>query len=205
MKKILDYENILYSFFNQKHIISDTNIKELLYDTDAFIFGGCLRDIISKDFENVNVIDIMCLSKSFDIIMNRLEDLGYSKKCITNIYFDNGLRKELDFYVFSFKKDYFKEIQLILCYPPFQFIREDSFNEKKSFKFLCEKLSSVDLSTSGLIFNPEYGFYESIKGALQDCLNKRFRILGKNEMFHENRTEQRKNKLIKNGWKCIDF
>ena len=61
-------------------------------------------------------------------------------------------------------------------------------------------LSQVDISACGVFYDGRH-IVETHPGAIEDCLNKQFRVLESNAMYQQNRIIIRIEKLEKRGWK----
>jgi hypothetical protein len=170
----------------------------LFENTDYLvIYGGSLRDIISKN--TINDIDIMCLPHSMETAIKALTDNGYFyidlyTKDVLNMYDDLHVIFEPKTYINSKGKKV-------------QFIRPSvnstlSRNRPRVFTDLdvlvysfIELLKNIDLSCCGLFWDGEE-LFESYIGSVKQCEERKFVELPRNTMYNRHRIDDRKRKMI---------
>ena len=155
------------------------------------VFGGAVRDIIAG--LPINDVDILCGSKSADLLDNILTKNGFvfieslAPKDLASVYNDIQIICEPHTYV---KGD--RVIQVIRP-------RQHPDGYRGSFDFL---ISNVDLSCCGVSWNGRE-IIESVKDAVSHCRMRRFKEVKFAKMKHERRLMHRKYKLIDRGWEEI--
>lgn len=176
-----------------KYLEFDSSL--LFKDTDYLvIFGGSLRDIISKN--TINDIDIMCLPKSMEAAIDVLTKNNY-------------------FFVDLFSKDIlnmYNEIHIIFEPKTFvnsngkkiQFIRPSIVNLARNFSVgefdymlysFINLLKNIDLSCCGLFWDGDE-LFESYVGSVKQCEERKFIELPRNSMYNRRRIDERKHKMI---------
>lgn len=171
------------------------------YSDYICIFGGAIRDIISGDFDKINDIDILGMSKSIYYVYQILLENGYKKIDLINpnIY---EIYKDI--------KWIFEPITLINNNAKIvQLIRPSQKNIKNKlgtfdcmFESYIRLLRNVDLSSSGLFYDGER-VYESIPKSFTHCKAKVFEVLNNALMYNSQRVLNRMEKLHLNGWSKI--
>lgn len=173
----------------------DFDINSLLSNKLALIFGGCLRDIVSKEFESkpFNDIDIATFNPSCTEIMNTLLNAGYSTNYSSidtnNLYFSHFINEPITLT----KND--KKIQLIRPRLKLQ--------QQPSLSTLILFIRNVDLSCCGLAYDTSNNsIKEIIHGSYLQCQNKQFHKTN-GFLFNPQRSEKRALKLTERGWTKI--
>jgi hypothetical protein len=191
----------------------------LFKDTDYLvIFGGSLRDIISKNV--INDIDIVCLPNSMQTAINVITENGYF---FIDLYSKDILNMYDDIHVIFEPKTFINSKDILNMYDDIHVIFEPktfiNSNGKKiqfirpSLKFLTPQivsksisnfdsmsysfislLKNVDLSCCGIFWDGE-NIYESFIGSVIHCVEKKFMVLPNNTMYNKKRIEDRKRKM----------
>jgi len=195
---ILD-ETIIKPLITPQEILSDyigVDVNELVTNKLALIFGGCLRDIVSKEYKTkpFNDIDIVTFNPDCNEIIKILTNAGYQQSIIKsdtlNLYASSHINEPITLT----KHD--RKIQLIrprITRKPFE----------PSFSLLVEFIRNVDLSCCGLAYDWRTGYIKQIlPDAVEHCNKKEFQIT-RGYLFNEQRTENRARTLIYRGWKYI--
>lgn len=181
---------------------------QLFDDTDYLVvFGGVLRDIISGQPDDINDIDILCLSKSRQVASLILEMNGYNSLPLIKVDFSD-LYKHIK-YIFE-PKTYVKGKKIVQLITPslygyvFRYDAKAEYSKweamKRSFYGL---LKNVDLSSSGTFYDGEF-LYESITDSVFHCEQKIYVIDTHAMMYDTKRTADRANKLGYK-WKEIEI
>jgi hypothetical protein len=168
----------------------------LFKDTDYLvIFGGSLRDIISKN--TINDIDIMCLSHSMQTAIEVITEHGYF---FIDLYTKDILNMYDDLHVIFEPKTYInskgKKIQFIRPAKNDIISRNIIANDFEYMVFsFISLLQNVDLSCCGIFWDGEE-LYESYVGSVRQCEERKFIELPHNSMYNRHRIEDRKRKML---------
>lgn len=183
IKKNLDY-----------YLEFDSNL--LFQNTDYLvIFGGAIRDSIAQcddDYADIKDVDILCLSQSMKVAQEVVMKYGYTPIPLSNI--DIACLYNIQHVIFepiTYINKNFKRIQ---------FIRPSGYYfNRKSYKLsYFSLLENVDLSCCGVFYNGI--LYESIAGAVDDCLSHTFYVCKQNSMYNQSRISNRIRKLFERNW-----
>lgn len=167
------------------------------YNDFIYIYGGCIRDIISNN--KINDVDILCSTKAIrNHIIPILEKNGY-KLC-------NRFGVDL---VSSYSniRAIFEPISYIKGDSIVQLIRPSTYNSdvknSDSPEFIMnnilELLGNVDMSCCGLYINRDI-LYESVEGAYLDCSVKHYIVNKKATFYNDNRIYNRIAKMENKGF-----
>lgn len=185
MNKLIKEKLKQYIGFDIELIINETNV--------ASVFGGAIRDIIAN--KEIHDVDILCLPHSAKRIESVLNNQGYIfsndliMKNVYSMYKDIHCISEPHTWI---KND--KIIQIIKPRHPMNIKCVDAYN-----KLLCE----VDISCCGVHFSDDR-LKQTVPDAVYHCKYNIFKDMKLNEMYHINRFEERKHKLVNRGWKFMD-
>lgn len=176
-----------------------------IFDTphnDFAIFGGAVRDSIAK--KEIHDLDILCLPNSFKHLLLFFEEEGFTKVRvdydIENLY--KGLR--IIHEPITLQKGNAK-VQLIRPYVH-KFnstIKPDDVTDATMMVHLYKVLMNVDLSHCG-VYYMNGQVKESVKGAIEDCINGTFKIMNSAIMLNRNRLNDRVFKFEGRGWKLTN-
>ncbi len=190
IKKILDE----YLEFD-----SDT----LFVDELVHVFGGCLRDIISDTYRKYPIkdIDILCGSRSCEILTDLLIENGYSYKqgILTSMEMAEMYRETQ---MVSEPKTFFKGnkvVQLIRPKIPYSYTLPFDLVRDLYKQNFYDTLSEVDLICCGISYNGSE-LYEHHKEAIFCCEHKIIKVNKKARMYLPNRISHRTHKLMNKGW-----
>lgn len=159
-------------------------VKSLLNDTDAYIFGGAIRDSIAN--YPLNDVDILALPNSCKRIVDRLLLTDYQLYDLTSI---EQTLMYTDLHVIH------KPMTFIHCHGHIvQLIRP--------FQDISVRLlNQVDLSCCGVAYSLKHNtIIETCPGAIEHCRRKQFVVLKDNIMHQKNRIDHRIEKLLSRGW-----
>lgn len=157
------------------------------------IFGGCIRDIISK--REIHDIDILVGARSLGYVENILSDNGYkymeslTPKDLSNIYTDIGVINEPHSWV--------KEDKIVQIIRPV--VGQIDSNEEIYRKSFIDLIRNVDISCCGVSYDGQK-VYENYESAVSHCKNGIFIVNKKAKMYSEKRIIHRTTKLIGRGW-----
>lgn len=168
------------------------DLADILAETDAYVIGGCLRDIINNGkITQTKDIDIIALPDSANLILNKLLSLGGTIDMFSN----KGL--------FSFCYIRFNKLIIHLItynYKPNESIDKIKNTRRKAKGALISQLIKVDISTSGLIFSVKEGLKEIHDNALFDIENKVFSTYPHNSFFNLNSLTNRIESMKQDGY-----
>ena len=175
----------------------ETHPDNLLKDTDAMIFGGALRDIIAGD--EINDIDIVSYSHGGQVLLERLEEMGYK-----NIKSND----ETYYKIYAIEK----VMTLVNGDKTIQLVRPKNPNLKGDIRTLPEThslecwtelikfVADVDIICCSLIYSPLFsGVIETHPNTINQCLRKIIKI-NKDSKLKTDREEDRIKKLQDKGW-----
>lgn len=181
---------------------SDLLFKDVDY---LVVFGGSIRDIIAdKSSKNITDIDILCLPKSRQIIVNRIVKNGYKyvdlqRPDLYQIYKDIK-------YIFE-PKTYIKNDKVIQFITPSIYNINDPYDKKNIFKSHKDSffgiLSNVDIITSGVFYDGK-NLYESIKNSVYYIKSKKYCKVEGAFMYSNDRYFKRQYLLEKKGYSEIN-
>jgi hypothetical protein len=205
-----EYKKIVENEMNKYLSSTNLTIQEILGDTDAFVFGGALRDSIAG--VSINDIDIIGYKKSIMDIGDFLIDDGFSKENS-----DSALDFMYEeFHYFCVSGTYTKnecKIQLIRLYTnnpkyschPFSsyFVQNNKFDSEDVKNSVKTIVGNVDIDICGFIYHPYYGFEEVCSDALSNLKKNNFRVLNDNLMHNPGRIETRIKKMEDKGFKHV--
>ncbi len=183
----------------QKNCLSDVNVATLLQDTDAFIFGGAVRDAIAN--KPINDIDIVCFSEAEAIMNKRLRVKGFTwAECGEFDELYHGIS------LFSapilFTKGNCK-IHLIRLNPANSLLGLDwqkGFSKAEGRIAQEKVVANVDIDICGVYYHPITGVVEAVEGAVNNALNHRFYSCDDGRMHHPTRAKERVLKLVNRGY-----
>jgi len=166
----------------------------------AAIFGGAVRDALAK--QPINDVDILCITKSRNLLREFLEESGFSK--VEKSYGDifamyKGLHIINEPITYSNGEAIVQLITPVI--PKFKNIPLSDINESHFFEVFYNVLCNVDLSCCG-VYYMNNRLYQSHYNAVNNCLTKTFSVL-ETQMNNPNRIGSRIDKLLSRGWKEI--
>lgn len=170
------------------------------YNDFIYIYGGCLRDIISNNI--INDVDIMCSTKAAnDIIIPILLENGYTKSEKFGIDIsDSYVELKVIFQPLSYIKGD-AEVQLIR--PTFGYDLLDfditNISPQNVIENLTNLIGNVDLSCCGLYLNYS-GLFETINEAYLDCIMKQYRYNQYGSFYNMKRIHNRVRKIENKGF-----
>jgi hypothetical protein len=171
------------------------NIEQIYEHPDidyAYIYGGSIRDILVED--NINDIDILCLSRSAKKLSQILIKNGYElNEDITNRYNEHMYK---DIKIIHQPLTYIKNGKIV------QIIRPAIKMNNDSISLFFKILTNIDMSSSGLYYDG-FRVKESCNDALFNVVKKEFISFKEASMFNTDRFLSRKYKLEEKGWKEI--
>ena len=180
------------------------------------VFGGAIRDSICGD--PINDIDVLVGPRSIKSVENLLLSKGY-------YYMDSLLPKNLgtmyhDIHCISEPHTWIKNNKIVQLIRPcdenqrsIDMLKRSGINEVDlaDMKKLIEDknlnsymqnyknlISNVDISCCGVSYDGV--LYENVFGSIEDCIKKIFSVNVKASMYSENRTNDRRYKLLGRGW-----
>jgi hypothetical protein len=131
-----------------------------------------------------SVLDILFDKEPCDEIINYLK---LTHRYIGSMY----MVRELDGKKFGFdSKKCYIDVMWPIKYP------------KTTNEFLAY-FAEVDLTSSGIAYNPSCGFIQILPGALDQISRKEFAIREDAKGYHKEKSQKRADKLIEEGWKCM--
>lgn len=167
------------------------------YNDYIYIYGGCLRDIISNN--TINDVDIMCSTQAAsNVIIPLLLEKGFSPNDKFNLDIaDSYMGLNIIFKPLSFKKGNV-EVQLIR---PTNYIEASTneYNPRDMLMRLVNLIGNVDLSCCGLYLNHN-GLYETVNDAYLDCLTKQYRYNYDGSFYNDRRIHNRVTKIESKGF-----
>lgn len=185
MNKLIKNKLTEYIGFDIDLIINEKN--------DASIFGGSIRDIISN--KKIHDIDILCLPNSSKRIENILFNNGYT--CNDLFIMKDVYSMYKDIHCIHEPKTWIKNNKII------QIIKPNHKQKIKCIDAYNKLLGEVDISCCGVHFSDD-GLKQTVPDAIYHCKYNIFKDMKLNEMYHINRFEQRKHKLVNRGWNFMD-
>lgn len=182
--------------------------KDSYYNDFIYIYGGCLRDIISGN--KINDVDIMCSTQA---IVNVIEPLlisnGYTKIEKFSIDISSAyLSTNLLFEPISYTKNG-SIVQLIR--PSGSVINDTNYGigaisgPTEVMNKLMTLIGNVDITCCGLYLNHN-GLFETVKEAYLDCVLKHYYINFDAKFYNHRRIDVREYKMstIKGFTKITD-
>lgn len=162
------------------------------------VFGGAIRDIISK--QKINDVDIICGSKAIKYIEMILEQNGYHYMEMLNGKDLQEMYSEI--HIINEPHTWIKGKKIV------QLIRPVVFNTDKSHLMNYEQgfrdlISNVDFSCCGVSYDGEK-LHEDYPNAIVHCQSKVFSVNMRAKMYSQKRARHRKVKLENRGWKEIE-
>ena len=175
---------------------------KLLEHTDAFIFGGAVRDSIA-DLE-IHDVDILALPRATQSITSQLSVRGFTHLRMSNA---DIISMYDDIKIINEPWTFIKGDVIVQVIRP---VIGQNVDPRKRF---TEILGNVDLSACGVAYHKTVGVIDTISAynhqdkfsTIEHCQQKLFITLSDNIMHMSDRISHRKAKLLGRGWKEIQL
>lgn len=166
---------------------------QLIWNIDALIFGGAVRDSLAN--MSIHDVDILVLPKAFKIIQKKLTLLSFREERrynhdICSLYDASIINEPVSFY-----KD-----NIII-----QLIRPVLSHKSQTISIdnLLYCAEQVDLTCCGVSYSPGK-LTQHCENAIEHCKNKVFKELPNHNFYNAKRIQHRIAKLEDRGWREID-
>ena len=169
-------------------------INEISHDAALYNKFTSGQGIEFNQVSFIRDIDIVALPKSAQTLEKFLYNRGFQRAQLSSIdmasmYLSNYPTSRIINEPWTYLKGN-KKVQII---------RPTTFHGLSELDTQQRVITQVDLSPCGVAFDGKKVF-ETVEGAFEDCLKKRFRVIEKNAMYQKNRITNRICKLQDRGW-----
>lgn len=184
-----------YLGFNYMDLFTSSDYNDFIY-----IYGGCIRDIISKN--KINDVDILCSTKAMENhIVPLLKKNGYT---LCNRFSIDLVSSYSNIRAIFEPTSYIKGDSVVQLIRPSSYNSEINNPNTPDFikNNILNLLGNVDISCCGLYINREV-LYESVDGAYLDCVVKQYNINTKATFYNARRIFDRENKMRNKGFSNV--
>lgn len=197
----MNYTKIVEERINKYLSPAGVTVQDILGDTDAFVFGGAVRDSIAD--VPINDIDIIGFNYSIADVIEYLEKKRF--RILVNEKLDD-LYKDIHLFKppLTLERQGCK-IQIIalnITHPLFK-IKSIKPSTQEVGNAIYSAMDNVDIDICAVSYNPKKGVEELLPEVFFKIESKHFSVLEDKIMHNPDRINVRISKMISKGFTCV--